>query len=66
MSECVNYLSVEEITMWTEPLHTKVKKADRVLKVLENVTHENEENCNYLLKYRGDNNDASFLDLIHR
>ena len=38
MSECVNFLTVEEISIWTEPLHNKLKKASRVLKVLESVS----------------------------
>jgi hypothetical protein len=81
LSECVAYLTADEITMWTEPLQNKLKKADRVLKVLENVrltftyirpyilhnlafaqvTHENEENCTYLLHYKS----GEFLGLIH-
>ena len=61
MSDCVHYLTSSEIVMWTEPLHDKLKKAGRVLKVLENVTHENEENCGYLLRYE----ESKFLNLIH-
>ena len=38
MSDCVNYLTLDDINMWTEQLHNKLKKADRVLKVLENVS----------------------------
>jgi hypothetical protein len=40
MSECVNFLTVEDITIWTEPLHNKLKKAGRVLKVLESVSFD--------------------------
>ncbi len=38
LSECVSYLTADEISIWTEPLQNKLKKADRVLKVLENVS----------------------------
>lgn len=38
LSDCVTYLTADEISMWTEPLHDKLKKAGRVLKVLENVS----------------------------
>ena len=81
LSECVSYLTADDISMWTEPLTNKLKKADRVLKVLENVsgidftirpiklhpirlqvTHENEENCTYLLKYK----EGEFLGLVHK
>merc|ERR1711971_950404 len=61
-SDCLNFLVADEISMWTEPLHNKLRKTGRVLKVLESVTHENEENCQYLLKYQN----GTFLDLIHK
>eukprot|EP00096_Caligus_rogercresseyi_P002316 TRINITY_DN14408_c0_g1_i1.p1 TRINITY_DN14408_c0_g1~~TRINITY_DN14408_c0_g1_i1.p1 ORF type:complete len:441 (-),score=157.90 TRINITY_DN14408_c0_g1_i1:74-1267(-) len=51
LSECVNYLLADEITLWTQELLCKLRKADRVLKVLENVTSENQENCHYLYSY---------------
>ena len=38
LSDCVSFLSADEISMWTEPLHDKLKKCDRVMKVLENVS----------------------------
>jgi len=62
MSDCLNFLMADEISMWTEPLHNKLRKAGRVLKVLESITTENEENCQYLLKYQN----GTFLDLIHK
>merc|ERR1719232_1312703 len=62
MSDCLAFLTADDISMWTDPLHNKLKKSDRVLKVLESVTHENEENCQYLLKYQN----GKFLDLIHK
>ena len=61
MSDCLAFLTADDISMWTDPLHNKLKKSDRVLKVLESVTHENEENCQYLLEYQG----GKFLDCIH-
>merc|ERR1719461_331536 len=62
MSDCVGFLMADEISVWTESLHNKLRKAGRVLKVLESVTHENEENCQYLLKFEK----GEFLDLIHK
>ena len=62
MSDCLDYLSADEISMWTEPLHNKLKKADRVLRVLESVTNENEENCQYLLEHQ----DGKFLLRNHK
>lgn len=61
MSDCVSFLTKNVIATWTDQLHDKLKKADRVLKVLENVTHENEENCLYLLRFEN----GHFLDTIH-
>ena len=61
ISDCLAFLTADEISIWTEPLHNKLKKADRVLKVLESVTHENEENCQYLLEFQ----DSKFLNTIH-
>ncbi len=62
MADCLGFLTADEISMWTDPLHNKLKKASRVLKVLESVTHENEENCQYLLDHKS----GHFLDLIHK
>lgn len=39
------------ISQWTDPLLDKLRKIDRCLRVLENVTSQNEENQIYLLKY---------------
>ena len=36
----------------------KVKKANRILRVLENISHENEENANYLIEHK------DFLDVL--
>ena len=37
MKDCIGYLLADEISMWTESLHNKLRKAGRVLKVLESV-----------------------------
>ncbi len=60
-SDCVSFLTSGDLTSWSDKLHDKLRKADRVLKVLENVTHENEENCSYLLKYQ----EGHFLRTVH-
>ncbi|XP_043498318.1 protein wings apart-like [Polistes fuscatus] len=51
--ECHRHINVHDVTRarWTEPLLDKLRKVDRCLRVLENVTHMNEENQVYLLKY---------------
>jgi len=38
MSDCVGFLMADEISVWTEQLQNKLRKAGRVLKVLESVT----------------------------
>lgn len=48
--ECCRQLS-DYVVSWTDPLLDKLRKIDRCLRVLENVTHNNEENQLYLLKY---------------
>ena len=45
MSDCLNFLMADEISMWTEPLHNKLRKAGRVLKVLESVSEINYKYC---------------------
>ena len=40
MSDCLNFLMADDISMWTEPLHNKLRKAGRVLKVLESVSFQ--------------------------
>lgn len=51
--ECHRHINAHDVTRagWTEPLLDKLRKVDRCLRVLENVTHMNEENQVYLLKY---------------
>merc|ERR1719414_936605 len=61
MSDCLAFLSADDISIWTDQLGEKLKKANRILRVLENVSHENKENCQYLLEYQG----GKFLDCIH-
>ncbi|XP_020285921.1 protein wings apart-like [Pseudomyrmex gracilis] len=51
--ECHRHINSQNILRsgWTDPLLDKLRKVDRCLRVLENVTHMNEENQVYLLKY---------------
>ncbi|CAL7934376.1 unnamed protein product [Xylocopa violacea] len=51
--DCHLHINTQDITKsgWTDPLLDKLRKVDRCLRVLENVTHMNEENQVYLLKY---------------
>lgn len=41
-----------ELETWTHPLMEKLSKVDRCLKVIENVTHQNAANQEYLLLYQ--------------
>ncbi|XP_014289066.1 protein wings apart-like isoform X2 [Halyomorpha halys] len=50
------------ITMWSPSLLDRLRKADRCLRVLENVTLQNEENNNYLLTY----GDGILVDTVVR
>ena len=40
----------------------------RILRVLENVSHENEENCNYLIEYGRtvEESEQDFIDTLQR
>ncbi|XP_024884142.1 protein wings apart-like [Temnothorax curvispinosus] len=51
--ECHRHINSQNVLSsgWTDPLLDKLRKVDRCLRVLENVTHMNEENQVYLLKY---------------
>ncbi|XP_017775345.1 PREDICTED: protein wings apart-like [Nicrophorus vespilloides] len=49
--ECCRQVS-DYVVSWTDALLDKLRKVDRCLRVLENVTHNNEENQTYLLKYK--------------
>ncbi|XP_064212181.1 protein wings apart-like isoform X2 [Tribolium castaneum] len=57
--ECCRQVS-DYVVSWTDALLDKLRKVDRCLRVLENVTHNNEENQTYLLKY----NDGVILDTL--
>ncbi|KAJ1521007.1 hypothetical protein ONE63_002720 [Megalurothrips usitatus] len=50
------------VVEWTDALLDRMRKVDRCLRVLENVTQENEENQVYLLKYQN----ASLVDVLVR
>ncbi|XP_034243848.1 wings apart-like protein homolog 1 isoform X2 [Thrips palmi] len=50
------------VVEWTDALLDRMRKIDRCLRVLENVTQENEENQVYLLKYQN----ASLVDVLVR
>jgi len=68
LTDCVSYLTVREIKTWTEGLSEKLKKANRILRVLENVSHENEENCGYLIEYgrTREAQEEEFLDVLQK
>ena len=68
LNDCVSYLTVKEITTWTEQLTEKLKKANRILRVLENVSHENEENCSYLVEYGNsiEHEEEPILDVLQK
>ncbi|XP_039276262.1 protein wings apart-like [Nilaparvata lugens] len=48
--ECSKLIDFD-ILVWTPPILDRLRKVDRCLRVLENVTVENEENTSYLLTY---------------
>lgn len=50
------------VVEWTDTLLDRMRKVDRCLRVLENVTQENEENQVYLLKYQN----ASLVEVLVR
>ncbi|KAK4881055.1 hypothetical protein RN001_004374 [Aquatica leii] len=57
--ECCRQVS-DYVVTWTDALLDKLRKIDRCMRVLENVTHNNEENQTYILKY----NDGMILDTL--
>ncbi|KAK9737362.1 Wings apart-like protein regulation of heterochromatin [Popillia japonica] len=57
--ECCHQVS-DYVVSWTDALLDKLRKVDRCLRVLENVTHNNEANQMYLLKY----NNGLMLDTL--
>lgn len=49
--ECCHQIT-EYVTEWTEPLLEKLNKIERCLRILENVTSNNEENQKYVLHHK--------------
>lgn len=49
--ECCHQIT-EYVDEWTEPLLEKLNKIERCLRILENVTSNNEENQKYMLHYK--------------
>lgn len=49
--DCCNQIT-EFVDEWTEPLLEKLNKIGRCLRILENVTSNNEENQRYILHYK--------------
>lgn len=49
--ECCHQIT-EYVEEWTEPLLAKLNKIERCLRILENVTSNNEENQKYMLHYK--------------
>lgn len=49
--ECTHQIT-EFVEEWTEPLLEKLNKVERCLRILENVTSNNEENQKFLLHYK--------------
>lgn len=49
--ECCHQIT-EFVPEWTEPLLAKLNKIERCLRILENVTSNNEENQKYMLHYK--------------
>ncbi|XP_045606168.1 wings apart-like protein homolog [Procambarus clarkii] len=51
ITNCTQHFS-PDLEMWSHPLLEKLSKVDRCLKVLENVTHQNTANQEYLLTFQ--------------
>ena len=49
--ECFHQIT-EYVEEWTEPLLEKLNKIERCLRILENITSNNEENQKYVLHYK--------------
>ncbi|KAL7299425.1 hypothetical protein TKK_0007668 [Trichogramma kaykai] len=68
ITECYSFIFNKKVEndIWSEELLDKLRKVDRCLRVLENVTNMNEENQIYLLSYDNsilENTLASLYDL---
>ncbi|KYQ59899.1 Protein wings apart-like protein [Trachymyrmex zeteki] len=65
--ECHRHINSQNVLRsgWTDPLLDKLRKVDRCLRVLENVTHMNEENQAYLLKYENGVLVSTLASLYH-
>lgn len=50
--DCCRAIS-DYVAKWTEDLLDKLRKIERCLRVLENVTQQNEENQKHIIKYNG-------------
>ncbi|XP_063705911.1 protein wings apart-like [Culicoides brevitarsis] len=57
--DCCRAIS-DYVAKWTEDLLDKLRKIERCLRVLENVTQQNEENQKYIIKY----NDGDAIDIL--
>ncbi|XP_071515023.1 uncharacterized protein wapl isoform X3 [Panulirus ornatus] len=51
ITQCTQLFS-PDLETWTHPLLEKLSKVDRCLKVIENVTHQNTANQEYLLQFQ--------------
>lgn len=51
VNDCCNQIT-EDVDEWTEPLLEKLNKIGRCLRILENVTSNNEENQRYIIHYK--------------
>lgn len=57
--DCCRAIS-DYVAKWTEDLLDKLRKIERCLRVLENVTQQNEENQKYIIKY----NNGDAIDIL--
>lgn len=65
--ECCHQIT-EYVEEWTEPLLEKLSKVERCMRILENVTTNNEENQKYILHYKSQfvvKTLCRFFNLLH-